>query len=384
MPASSLSRRDLTIVHVVGARPNFMKIAPLLRALEGDGSSAGPPLRNLLIHTGQHYDRNMSGSFFADLRIRAPDRSLGVGSGTHATQTARVMLALEPILLQERPVLVVVVGDVNSTVAAALTAAKLQVPIAHVEAGLRSRDRNMPEELNRILTDQLSEFLFTPSSDADENLRREGIPEQRIRNVGNIMIDTLLEFLPRAREEGVPARFGLDPGDYAVVTLHRPSNVDDPERLGEIFRALDEIAGDLPVMFPIHPRTARNAEEFGISLDRARPVEPLGYLEMLGLIDGAAFVVTDSGGIQEETTALDVPCLTLRSTTERPITIQQGTNRLVPVRTRQRILKAYADIRNDPPTGRRPDLWDGRTAERIARVIVQTMEAIASNQRRGD
>lgn len=359
-----MMRSSSTILHVVGARPNFIKLAPLLRALEG---VAG--LRSVLVHTGQHYDAEMSDAFFADLEIRRPDVHLGVGSGTHAVQTAAVMMALEPVLERTRPALVVVVGDVNSTLAAALTAAKLNLPVAHVEAGLRSGDRSMPEELNRMLTDQVAELLFTPSRDADENLRREGIPGERIHRVGNIMIDTLLFHLPRARALAVPERLGLERGRYAVVTLHRPSNVDERAQLAEIFGALDAIAAEMAVVFPMHPRTRKNAEAFGLRLARARALEPVGYLEMVSLMETARVVLTDSGGVQEETTLLGIPCLTLRTTTERPITVEEGTNRLVPERTREKILAAVEEALGARWDGRRPELWDGRTAERIAGVL---------------
>ncbi|MBI4538231.1 MAG: UDP-N-acetylglucosamine 2-epimerase (non-hydrolyzing) [Gemmatimonadetes bacterium] len=360
----------MTVVHVVGARPNFMKMAPLLRALD-----RGQVVPGVLVHTGQHYDEGMSEAFFADLGIREPDFYLGVGSGSHAIQTAAVLTALEPILLEAHPHLVVVVGDVNSTLAAALAAAKLNIPVAHVEAGLRSHDRTMPEELNRLLTDQLSELLFTPSPDADENLLREGIPAERIHRVGNIMIDSLLDHLPRAHALGALDRLGLERGRYALVTLHRPSNVDVREQLVEIFEALDAIALQMPVVLPMHPRTRKNAEAFGVRLRRARALEPLGYVEMVSLLESAAVVLTDSGGIQEETTVLGVRCLTLRDTTERPITIVEGTNRLVPERTREAILAAVAEALSSPLNGRRPELWDGRTAGRIAEVIARWIGA---------
>ncbi len=354
----------LTVVHVVGARPNFMKMAPLLAELERRDA-----FRNVLVHTGQHYDPQMSSSFFTDLEIRDPDHNLGVGSGSHAVQTAAVMTGIEPILVEEEPELVVVVGDVNSTLAAALTASKLGIPVAHVEAGLRSGDRTMPEELNRIIVDQLSDLLLTPSPDADDRLRQEGIPDQRIHLVGNIMIDSLQRQLGRARELEMARRFGVESGRYVLATLHRPSNVDHADQLHEIFRALDDIARDRPVLFPIHPRTAASARGFGIDLERATPLAPLGYLEMLGLMDDAAAVLTDSGGIQEETTALGVPCLTLRSSTERPITLTEGTNHLVPLRTRDHIIRAFEGAMREPVSGRCPALWDGHTAGRIADVI---------------
>jgi UDP-N-acetylglucosamine 2-epimerase (non-hydrolysing) len=356
--------RPCTVLHVVAARPNFMKVAPVLRALE---ARAG--FRTVLVHTGQHYDEAMSDAFFAELGIRPPDANLAVGSGTHAQQTAGVMTALEPRLAASPPDLVLVAGDVNSTLAAALTAAKLGIPVAHLEAGLRSGDRSMPEELNRILTDQLADVCLTPSPDADENLLREGIAAQRIHFVGNAMIDSLLRELPRVRALGAPGSLGLERGGYALVTLHRPANVDDRAVLGGIAEALEEIARRVPVVFPVHPRTAGRLAEFGIELRGVRRIEPAGYLRMLGLMEAAGAVLTDSGGIQEETTVLGVPCLTLRDTTERPITVTQGTNRLVPERTASAILRAFGEAWGTSPVGRRPDRWDGATGERVADVI---------------
>jgi UDP-N-acetylglucosamine 2-epimerase (non-hydrolysing) len=360
----------MKIVHIVGARPNFMKIAPLLQALE---ARAG--VENILVHTGQHYDHGMSGSFFEDLGIGEPDLNLGVGSGSHAEQTAAVMTAIEPVLRDTEPDLLVVVGDVNSTIAAALTAAKLHIPVAHVEAGLRSRDREMPEEINRILTDQLSELLLTPSPDADENLLAEGIAKERIHLVGNIMIDTLLAQLPKALAEHPVGKFGVEVGSFALVTLHRPSNVDVPEQLVAIVTALEEIATRMKVLLPIHPRTAKRLEESALSFQNVTVIPPVGYREMIALQDGAAVVLTDSGGVQEETTVLGTPCLTLRSTTERPITIEEGTNRLVPIRSVERILEAFDEAVAVADEPRRPKLWDGKTAERIADVFQRWHEA---------
>jgi UDP-N-acetylglucosamine 2-epimerase (non-hydrolysing) len=358
---------------VAGARPNFMKVAPVLAALEQGGDET------VLVHTGQHYDAAMSDTFFRDLDMREPDFHLGVGSGSHAAQTARVMQAFEPVLLERQPDWLVVVGDVNSTLACALVAAKLKertgTRIAHVEAGLRSGDWRMPEEVNRVLTDRLSDLLLTPSRDALPNLRAEGIPEDRIVFVGNVMIDALLSRLEAARQGDVLARLGVERGGYALVTLHRPSNVDDPEALREVLRALSQVADDLPVVFPVHPRTRKNAEAFGLSheLNRLRAIEPAGYLEMVALTDGAAVVLTDSGGLQEETTALGVPCVTLREQTERPITITNGTNRLAPwPLSSAGILGAYREARAEgrsPPGERAPEGWDGRAAHRIAETL---------------
>ena len=362
-----------TVLHVVGARPNFMKVAPVLRALD-----ARKGFRSTLVHTGQHYDAYMSASFFEDLGIRPPDVNLGVGSGSHAEQTAAVMTALEPYLAAAPPDLVLVVGDVNSTLAAALTAAKLNIPVAHLEAGLRSGDRSMPEEINRVLTDQLAELCLTPSRDGDANLLREGIPGERIHFVGNVMIDTLVWHLPRARELAVPAGMALERGRYVVVTLHRPSNVDQKDRLLGIVEALDEIAAKVPVIFPVHPRTAACLDGFGITLKKVRIVEPMGYVRMLGLLEGAGTVLTDSGGIQEETTVLGVPCLTLRDSTERPVTLTHGTNRLVPDRGRASILEAFGEAWGSPTEGRRPELWDGAAAVRVADVLAARLDGTPS------
>ncbi len=317
------------MLHVVGARPNFMKVAPIHRAIQNRGK-----LNQRLIHTGQHYDTNMSDVFFADLGLPQPDLHLGIGSGSHAEQTARVMIELEKLLIGEPPDLVSVVGDINSTLAAALVSAKMQIPLAHVEAGLRSRDRSMPEELNRLVTDQLADLLLTPSVDANENLRREGIAPERIFFVGNVMIDSLLASRREAEKLSTIAELGLRPREYAVCTLHRPSNVDDRAKLSAIIGAIGEIAAQVPVLFSVHPRTRRRMEEYGLdrhaqSFGGLRIVEPMGYLPFLALLSQARLVLTDSGGIQEESSALGVPCLTLRENTERPITIELGTNLLV-------------------------------------------------------
>jgi UDP-N-acetylglucosamine 2-epimerase (non-hydrolysing) len=367
------------IVLAVGARPNFMKAAPLLEALRRAGC------RVRLVHTGQHYDQEMSDVFFRDLGMPAPDVSLGVGSGTHAEQTGQIMVAFETVLLDARPDLVVVVGDVNSTLACALVAAKLGIPLAHVEAGLRSFDRTMPEEVNRVAVDALADLLFTPSPDADENLAQEGVPPERIHRVGNIMVDTLLAHLPRARRLGMAARLGLARRGYGVVTLHRPSNVDEPARLRDVVEALCAIAADVPLAFPAHPRTAQHLRAAGLDRDlAARPalcvLPALSYLEFLGLLDDAAFAITDSGGVQEETTVLGVPCLTLRNTTERPVTVTVGTNTVVgtdPAALRSHVGRILAGAGK---TGGVPAQWDGRTAERIAAVLAsyRASEAQAS------
>ncbi|HEY7353442.1 MAG TPA: UDP-N-acetylglucosamine 2-epimerase (non-hydrolyzing) [Terriglobales bacterium] len=347
------------LLHVVGARPNFMKAAPVFRAL------AGPGFRQELVHTGQHYDANMSEVFFHQLEIPPPNVNLEVGSGSHALQTAAIMTGLESVVTQRKPELVIVYGDVNSTIAAALVCSKLLVPVAHVEAGLRSGDRTMPEEINRLVTDQLSQFLFTPSRDGDENLAREGIPGDRIHLVGNVMIDTLVHLLPRALEldlNGFPAH-------YALVTLHRPSNVDDPGKLRLILNAMIEIGRDVPVVFPVHPRTRQRIAQFGLSADGLLLCDPMPYLEFLALQSRAQVVVTDSGGIQEETTFLGVPCLTMRNNTERPVTIEVGTNVLVGDDMEKFRAEFTKVLHGRPKQAAIPPLWDGHASERIAHVL---------------
>lgn len=361
----------LKVFHVVGARPNFMKVAPILRALGADDR-----FTSILVHTGQHYDEAMSGSFFRDLDIPHPDVNLGVGSGSHAEQTAQILVGIEKLLMEHKPDLVLVSGDVNSTLAAALAAAKLKIPVGHVEAGLRSRDAGMPEEINRILTDRIAEILLTPSRDGDENLIAEGTDPSRIHFVGNVMIDTLFHLLPKARELGAPALHGVEPGQYGVVTLHRPSNVDEPDTLLGILAALRQIASELPLLFPIHPRTRQRIADLDVDLGDIRLLDPIPYLEMAGLVDGAAVVLTDSGGLQEETTALGVPCLTLRSSTERPVTITHGTNTLVADRSTESILAAYAASKGAQGRPELPQVegWDGKAAERIRDVLLEWAE----------
>ncbi len=365
----------LKVINVVGARPNFMKVAPIVEAMRRRASEFAP----LVVHTGQHYDERMSDAFFRDLGLPRPDVHLGVGSGTHARQTAAVMERFEPVVLEERPDWVVVVGDVNSTLACALVCAKLLVPVAHVEAGLRSRDRTMPEEINRLVTDQLSDLLLTPSVDADANLRAEGIPDERIRFVGNVMIDSLFKQLERAASSNARADLGVEGRDYAVVTLHRPSNVDERVTLARIVSALEEIGARLPVVFPIHPRTRKNLAEFGLLEEverggRVRLVEPLGYLDFLRLYSGARLVLTDSGGIQEETTALGIPCLTLRENTERPVTVELGTNRVVGTDP-ERIVRTAVEALGEPRSGGGcvPPLWDGKTADRVLDALTESI-----------
>jgi UDP-N-acetylglucosamine 2-epimerase (non-hydrolysing) len=357
------------IVHVVAARPNFMKVAPVMRALARAGFA-----EQCLVHTGQHYDPSMSDVFFSDLGMNPPDVHLGVGSGSHAEQTANVMVGFERVCLERRPDMVLVAGDVNSTLACAIDAAKLGIPTAHLEAGLRSFDLTMPEEINRIIVDRISRILLTPSADADENLLREGTSEDRIFRVGNVMIDTLITHLDAARATKTHLRLGLGGSRYAVLTLHRPSNVDDPATLARILGALETIQHELPVVFPIHPRTRKQLTAFGLadwvaSMGGLRLCDPLGYLEFLGLTAGASMILTDSGGLQEETTALGIPCLTLRENTERPVTVLEGTNTIVGTDPELIITEAKRAISGRGKAGRTPALWDGRTSERVVEVI---------------
>jgi len=386
----------MKIILVAGARPNFMKIAPLVRAIEGHNSLAASPgtaVEYLLVHTGQHYDFNMSDSFFKDLKLPQPHIHLEVGSGTHAEQTGRVMIGFEKVLLRESPDIVVVVGDVNSTLAAALAAVKLDVPVAHVEAGLRSFDRRMPEEINRLVTDALSTYLFTPSPDGDENLLREGIPKEKIYRVGDIMVDSLLFHLEEAERSDIFARLGLLEASvagpefvvpYTLLTLHRPSNVDEEESFKRIVAALEVIAERIPIIFPVHPRTKKQLSLLGLEetigfhniqerVDLSSPgihgLDPLGYLDFLSLMARAKLVLTDSGGIQEETTVLGIPCLTLRDTTERPITIKEGTNILVWNDTQKIVEEAFKILDGRGKKAKMPEYWDGKTAERIIKIL---------------
>ncbi len=364
------------ILLVAGARPNFMKIAPLVEAF-----AAEPTVEQCLVHTGQHYDAAMSQVFFEELGIPRPDLELDVGSGSQAEQTARVMLAFEPVCIDWRPDVVVVVGDVNSTLGCALVAAKLGIRVAHVEAGLRSFDRSMPEEINRLLTDQISDLLFTTEPSGNENLHREGVAGDRVHFVGNTMIDTLLRHRERALRLDPGGDHAVESGRYLLVTLHRPSNVDSQQILAGILEALGEIGIHTPVLFPMHPRTRRNIETFdlGSRLGSIRVLEPLGYLPFLALMARAGVVVTDSGGIQEETTVLGVPCLTLRSNTERPITLERGTNRLVPSdpgaigRAVRETLTRSSGAQSPPPS--LPPLWDGRAAERISKILLDVLRS---------
>ena len=359
------AKKRVRVLCVAGARPNFMKIAPLLREFNSRDT-----FESFLVHTGQHYDARMSENFFRDLGIPAPDINLGVGSGTHAEQTAHVLMKLEAVLLNERPDLVLVVGDVNSTLAATIAAVKLDIPVAHVEAGLRSGDRTMPEELNRLMTDVVASWLFTTEADGEANLLREGIDPARIHFVGNVMIDTLLANLERAKKLDTLERLGLTEGKFCLLTLHRPSNVDDPARLAELFGALEEIHDRVPIVFPVHPRTATNISEALGGRDlKFQIIEPQDYLDFLRLMADAKIVLTDSGGVQEETTALGTPCFTLRDSTERPITVTHGTNTMVGADREVILREVMATLDGNPKVGNVPDLWDGKASERIANVL---------------
>jgi len=356
-----------TLVHIVGARPNFMKAAPVLRALDKYSAK----VRQVLVHTGQHYTENMSDVFFTELGIPKPDVNLHVGSGTHAQQTSAIMTAFEPVAMELRPDLTFVYGDVNSTVAAALVCAKLGLKIVHVEAGLRSFDRTMPEEINRLLTDQLADLLFTPSLDGNVNLRREGVAKNKIFFVGNVMIDTLIRFLPAAqqRSQEIRERHGL--GEYGIATIHRPANVDDLDTLRPILGALDEISREIKLVFPVHPRTLKNLGDEAKSLTKNMLLlEPLSYLDFLALQASAKLIITDSGGVQEEATYLRVPCLTLRPNTERPVTVTEGTNILIDRNLPRLKKEVKAILKGKKNKHRLPKYWDGKAAERIAKVTI--------------
>ena len=364
----------LKILNIVGARPNFMKIAPIVREMKRRAADFSP----MIVHTGQHYDAAMSDSFFTDLGIPEPDYHLEVGSHSHAAQTAKIMTAFEPVVLAEKPDWVLVVGDVNSTIACALVCAKLNVKIAHVEAGLRSRDRTMPEEINRILTDAISDLLLTTSKDADENLKNEGVTADKIKFVGNVMIDSLFYNLEKAERLKVRENLGLAEKEYAVLTLHRPSNVDELETFAELLDALEFVSRSLPVVFPVHPRTRARIAEFGFAerIERntnLRLIDPLGYLDFLRLSSGATLVLTDSGGLQEETTALKIPCLTLRENTERPVTVEMGTNRVVgtdATRIKQAATEILTNKNKSKEIFRVPPYWDGKAAARICDALI--------------
>lgn len=357
------------ILNVVGARPNFMKIAPIQRVMRNSEK-----LKPLLIHTGQHYDAAMSKIFFDDLGMPAPDIYLGVGSGSHAAQTAQIMIELEQVMLAQRPDLVVVVGDVNSTLAASIVAAKLWIPVAHVEAGLRSFDRTMPEEINRILTDTIAELLFVTEPSGVQNLIHEGIAADKIHFVGNVMIDSLSEHLKKAQQSPILEQLNISERGYSLITLHRPGNVDQAESLTKIFTAIETIQEKIKIIFPVHPRTRRMINDFGFEERIARLsnlilLEPIGYLDFIKLMSHALFVLTDSGGIQEETTFLGIPCLTLRENTERPVTVAVGTNKLVGMNPEKIIQESLEIMAHRGKQGQVPERWDGHAAERMVRII---------------
>src|SRR5216683_5771581 len=363
----------LRILNIVGARPNLPKIAPLIREMQRH-----PDIEPILVHTGQHYDEKLSDIFFRQMGIPSPQVNLEVGSGTHASQTAEILKRIEPVLVERKPDLVLVVGDVNSTIAVSLAAVKLGIPVAHVEAGLRSFDRTMPEEINRILTDAIADYLFVTEEDAIVHLLKEGRPRESIFLVGNVMIDSLLHFLPLARQSGIGEELGLKNGTgwrrFGVLTLHRPSNVDSLDKLTQLLGAINAIAAEMPLIFPVHPRTQQHLTQGGIQHHpQLRLIPPIGYLDFLCLLSQAKLVLTDSGGIQEETTALGIPCLTLRENTERPITVTEGTNRIVggdPAR----IVAAVRDILAGRTNGGRvPPLWDGRAAKRIVEILLRVV-----------
>ena len=358
------------ILNVVGARPNFMKIAPIQRQMDLNGEALTP----ILIHTGQHYDERMSKLFFEDLGLPKPDVYLGVGSGTHAEQTAKIMIKFEKVCQEYQPDLVLVVGDVNSTAACSIVASKLWIPVVHVEAGLRSFDRKMPEEINRLVTDALSDFLFTTEKSGTENLIKEGIAPEKIHFVGNVMIDSLIYFLEKAQESDILDQLKVKPQEYALVTLHRPSNVDDRKNFLKILEAFEVIQKEMPVLFPIHPRTAKNIKHFGLeervnNLKNLKLVPPIGYLDFMQLEQNCKFVMTDSGGIQEETTYLGIPCLTLRENTERPITAEIGTSEIMGTDTEKIIRSAKKILAGEWKKGQIPPLWDGHAAERIVEIL---------------
>jgi UDP-N-acetylglucosamine 2-epimerase (non-hydrolysing) len=392
----------MKIVSIVGARPNFMKIAPIVDAINHYNRQSSEFIENILVHTGQHYDEKMSRLFFDDLEIPRPDIDLEVGSGTHAEQTAEIMKRFEPVLQKENPDYILVVGDVNSTIACALTASKLGVKIIHVEAGLRSFDRSMPEEINRVLTDSISDLLFVTERSGETNLLREGISAEKIFFVGNVMIDTLLKHLEKAKKSDILEEIGLcsnskpDESEpfvpYAVLTLHRPSNVDNKETLQNIIDAVVEISEELPVVFPVHPRTRKNISVFGLDRiykfrnrgDNAEKgiilIEPVGYMDFLNLTSHSRLVLSDSGGIQEETTVLGIPCITLRENTERPATVTEGSNHVVGTSTEKIILESFKALNSSKTDCRIPELWDGKAAERIVQIIAKDFSSKSWNR----
>lgn len=367
--------KTLKVLVIAGARPNFMKVAPIMKAIAGLATRSnghGAPLDARLVHTGQHYDEAMSDVFFRELGIRKPDINLGVGSGSHAVQTAKILTAFETVCEQEKPDWVLVVGDVNSTMACTLVGAKLGIKVAHVEAGLRSFDRAMPEEVNRLVTDALADLLLTPSEDADENLRREGVPAEKIVCVGNVMIDSLVDNLPKSRQSAILQKNNLNGDGFVYVTLHRPSNVDHRESLVVIMDRLKKLTRQMPVVFPMHPRTKKMCAQFGISLEDEkglRILDPIGYHDSLCLTENARLVLTDSGGLQEESTFFRTPCLTLRPNTERPVTVTVGSNKLTdPERLAGDLDEVF---RREPRFGKIPQFWDGRAADRIVKAVLE-------------
>ena len=363
----------MKVINVVGARPNFMKVAPLHRAFQEAG------IDSLIVHTGQHYDEKMSDIFFEQLEMPEPDVYLGVGSGSHAEQTARIMTAFEKVVEDEEPDLVLVVGDVNSTVACSLVATKMHIPVAHVEAGLRSGDRRMPEEVNRIVTDSIADFLFVTEESGVENLKGEGVPDEKVAFVGNVMIDALVAFRTKAAETSILEDLDVDAGAYVAMTMHRPSNVDNRQGVEALLATIQRVAESYPVVFPMHPRTANRFDEFGLAdevenTENLTVLEPLGYLEFLRLMEHAGVVVTDSGGIQEETTFLQVPCLTLRDSTERPITVEQGTNELMPLDAEKVAARVEELMQREKSKGRVPPLWDGKASERVVETLAAALK----------
>jgi UDP-N-acetylglucosamine 2-epimerase (non-hydrolysing) len=362
------------IVSVVGARPNFMKVAPIHRAFQKYKDT----VQHLIVHTGQHYDQAMSKVFFEDLELPNPNMYLGVGSGSHAQQTAKIMVEFEKVLAEQAPDLVIVVGDVNSTLACSLVATKMGIPVAHVEAGLRSFDRTMPEEINRLVTDALSDFLFVSEPSGLQNLKREGVGDEKVFLVGNVMIDSLMHYREKAKKSEVPKTLGLTPRQYILVTIHRPSNVDHKDDLERVFGVLRQLSNRTTVVFPIHPRTRKMLGQFGMEasvqgIPNLILIDPLGYLDFLSLMDSAALLITDSGGIQEETTYLRVPCLTLRESTERPITVEKGTNELCKGDLESVIPRSFEILDGKAKHGTIPELWDGRAAERITRIVLDKL-----------
>lgn len=357
------------IISVVGARPNFMKVAPIHKAFQKYTSR----VQHLICHTGQHYDEKMSKIFFDDLELPQPDFYLGVGSGSHAEQTANIMLEFEKVLLSEKPDLIIVVGDVNSTVACSLVATKLNIKVAHVEAGLRSFDRTMPEEINRLLTDAISDYLFVTEKSGIINLKNEGVSENKIYFVGNVMIDSLLHYLPKASQSSVLKKYGLTPSKYLLITLHRPSNVDSNEFLSDLMKLFRNLSSDRKIIFPVHPRTKKNLEQSGYASDKIQNLiltEPIGYIDFLALTKNAELIITDSGGIQEESTFLGVQCITVRNNTERPITVEVGTNQLIGTNLSQVESAARQILNGNIKKGGIPQNWDGMTAERIVKILV--------------